>query len=132
MARSISPFLMFEGDAEAAMTLYASVFGDATILEIERYGAAGPGPEGSVKLARFRLCGREILFSDSPVKHAFTFTPSISMFVDCENEAEQERCFAELSDGGKIFMPLDNYGFSRRFGWVGDRFGVTWQLTLPA
>jgi predicted 3-demethylubiquinone-9 3-methyltransferase (glyoxalase superfamily) len=132
MARSISPFLMFEGDAEAAMTLYASVFGDATILEIERYGAAGPGREGSVKLARFRLCGREILCSDSPVKHAFTFTPSISMFVDCENEAEQERCFAELSDGGKIFMPLDNYGFSRRFGWVGDRFGVSWQLNLPA
>ena len=60
---------------------------------------------------------------NSPVKHAFTFTPSISLFVDCESEAEQEAAFSRLSDGGGILMPLGSYGFSTRFGWVCTRYG---------
>jgi predicted 3-demethylubiquinone-9 3-methyltransferase (glyoxalase superfamily) len=67
---------------------------------------------------------------DSPVKHAFTFTPSISLFVDCESEAEIDDLFSKLSAGGQVLMPLDNYGFSTRFGWVKDRFGPSWQLNL--
>jgi predicted 3-demethylubiquinone-9 3-methyltransferase (glyoxalase superfamily) len=65
------------------------------------------------------------------VSHGFTFTPSLSLFVDCESEADLERIFAALSEGGGVLMPLGNYGFSRRFGWVNDRFGVSWQLNLP-
>lgn len=61
----------------------------------------------------------------------FTFTPSMSIFVDCENEAESNQAFQQLSEGGKVLMPLDNYGFSKKFGWVSDRFGVSWQLNLP-
>jgi predicted 3-demethylubiquinone-9 3-methyltransferase (glyoxalase superfamily) len=67
---------------------------------------------------------------DSPVKHPFSFTPSMSLFVDCESEAELEAVFVQHSTGGSVLMPLDNYGFSTRFGWVNDRFGESWQLNL--
>ena len=132
MAKTITPFLMFEGDAEAAITLYTTVFRDTAIVQIERYAAGEPGREGSIKRARFTLCGQDIQCTDSPVHHAFTFTPSISLFVDCDDEAELQRVFGELADGGKVLMPLNDYGFSRKFGWVSDRFGVSWQLNLPA
>ena len=65
---------------------------------------------------------------DSPIKHAFTFTPSFSLFVECESEAELDAAFARLSDGGSVLMPPGNYGFSTKFAWVNDRFGVSWQL----
>ena len=78
----------------------------------------------------FTLCGREFMCSDSPIEHGFSFTPSSSTFVDFDSAAELERVFDVLSEGGQILMPLDNYGFSRRFGWLNDRFGVSWQLNL--
>lgn len=78
------------------------------------------------------IAGQELMIIDSPPVHAFSFTPSISLFVDCADELEIERLFAGLAEGGKIHMPLDNYGFSLRFAWVDDRFGVSWQLNLPA
>ena len=130
MARKVTTHLMFTGSAEEAMTLYVSLFGDSEIKQIERYGPGEMGAEGSVKRADFVLAGREFLCIDSPVKHAFTFTPSMSLFVECESEAELEAAFARLSDGGGVLMPLDNYGFSTRFGWLTDRFGVSWQLNL--
>jgi predicted 3-demethylubiquinone-9 3-methyltransferase (glyoxalase superfamily) len=74
--------------------------------------------------------GDEILFFDSPVKHDFGFTPAVSLFVECDGVEELERAFALLSEGGGVFMPLDDYGFSRRFGWLSDRFGVSWQLNV--
>lgn len=132
MARAFSTFLMFDGQAEQAMNFYVSLFPGSEVQSLERYGAGEPGREGSVKVARFVLGGRHAMSCiDSPVKHAFTFTPSVSIFVDCEDEAELERVFAEISSGGQILMPLGNYGFSTRFGWLNDRFGVSWQLNLP-
>jgi predicted 3-demethylubiquinone-9 3-methyltransferase (glyoxalase superfamily) len=68
--------------------------------------------------------------SDSFVAHDFSFTPSFSVWIETESEDELERLFAALADGGSTLMPLDNYGFSRRFGWVNDRFHVSWQLNL--
>jgi predicted 3-demethylubiquinone-9 3-methyltransferase (glyoxalase superfamily) len=70
--------------------------------------------------------------SDSPVKHQFSFTPASSTFIDFDSVAELERVFSVLSAGGQVLMPLDNYGFSQRFGWVNDRFGLSWQLNLAA
>ncbi|WP_439575564.1 VOC family protein [Phreatobacter sp.] len=122
---------MFEGAAEAAMTFYVSVFPDAALVAVDRYGPAEAGPEGSVKTARFTIAGREIMCIDSPAKHAFGFTPSMSLFVDCEAQDEIERLAAALGEGGSVMMPLGNYGFSRQFAWVQDRFGVSWQLNLP-
>ena len=120
-----------DGNAEEAMSLYASVFPGARVERIEQYGPGEQGPEGTVKVAHFDLNGHRLMFSDSFVKHAFEFTPSISLFVDFASTEELDAAFAKLAEGGKIYMPLDNYGFSRRFGWCGDRFGVTWQLNLP-
>lgn len=129
---TVSTFLMFQdGNAHEAMSLYASVFPDARIDLIERYGPGEPGPEGTVKVARFDLNGHRLMFSDSYVKHAFTFTPSVSLFVDFASADELDSAFAPLSEGGAVFMPVGDYGFSRRFGWCADRFGVTWQLNLP-
>ncbi len=127
----VLPFLMFQGKAEEAMTFYVSQVPGSDILEIERYGPGGPGAEGSVKRATVSIGGQRFLCIDSPTAHAFSFTPSFSLFVTCESEDEIARLAAGLSEGGAVFMPLGQYGFSRRFAWVNDRFGVSWQLNLP-
>jgi predicted 3-demethylubiquinone-9 3-methyltransferase (glyoxalase superfamily) len=130
MARDVTTQLMFDGVAEEAMNLYVSLFGGSEIKQVERYGPGEMGAEGSVKRACFTLAGRDFHCIDSPVKHPFTFTPAMSLFVECQSEAELEAAFRRLSDGGGVLMPLDNYGFSTRFGWLNDRFGVSWQLNL--
>ncbi len=68
--------------------------------------------------------------TDSPVKHDFAFTPAMSLFVDCATEAEIEALYAKLSEGGQVLMPLNAYPFSPKFGWLSDKFGVSWQLNL--
>jgi predicted 3-demethylubiquinone-9 3-methyltransferase (glyoxalase superfamily) len=131
-AATVSTFLMFqEGNAQEAISLYASVLPGVRIERIERYGPGEPGPEGTVKVAHVDLNGHRMMFSDSYAKHAFTFTPSISLFVDFASAEELDAAFAKLSEGGEVLMPVDNYGFSRRFGWCSDRFGISWQLNLP-
>jgi predicted 3-demethylubiquinone-9 3-methyltransferase (glyoxalase superfamily) len=131
MPKRVMPFLMFQGGvAERAMSFYTSLFDDGRVLEISRYGPEGPGPEGTVQVARFALAGQELMCSDSFVTHDFSFTPSFSVWIETESEEELERLFAALSDQGTQLMPLGDYGFSRRFGWVNDRYGVSWQLNL--
>lgn len=124
---------MFQnGLAQPALDLYTSTFPDSRLVRVERYAQGEPGPAGTVKVAVFILCGREFMCSDSPIKHGFSFTPANSTFVDFDSAAELERVFDILSDGGQVLMPLDNYGFSPRFGWINDRFGVSWQLNVAA
>lgn len=130
MAHAVSTFLMFDGSAEEAMNHYVSLFKGSKIVRLEHYGADEDGTEGSVKQAEFELSGHKLICFDSPVQHNFTFTSSISLFVSCENEAELDRAFKQLSEGGEILMPLDSYGFSKKYGWINDRFGVSWQLNL--
>lgn len=130
MANKITPFLMFEGAAEEAMRFYVSLFHGSEVRQLELYGPDEPGAAGSVKRADFTLAGQELICIDSPIKHDFTFTPSVSLFVECENEAELDKAFAELSSKGAVMMPPDNYGFSKKFAWINDRFGVSWQLNL--
>ena len=130
VATSLQPFLMFEGRAEAAMSFYLSLFPGSELIEIVRYGPGQPGPEGSVMKAVFSVNGQEVMCTDSFVKHAFTFTPAFSFFVECESEEEIVRLSTALSDDGAVLMPLDSYGFSRRFAWVNDRYGISWQLNL--
>jgi predicted 3-demethylubiquinone-9 3-methyltransferase (glyoxalase superfamily) len=126
-----TPFLMFQGSAQAALELYFATFPESRMLAVERYPKGGPGPEGTIKVARFALCGREFMCSDSPIKHGFSFTPASSVFVEFDDAEALERAFDALADGGHVLMPLDDYGFSPRFGWLDDRYGVSWQLSLP-
>ncbi|MEU6772237.1 VOC family protein [Streptomyces sp. NPDC046759] len=130
--QKITTFLMFEGTAEEAMTFYVSLFDDAEVISVSRYGADGPGAEGSVQHASFSLAGQRFMCIDSPAKHDFTFTPAVSLFVQCESEPEIDRLYAALGEQGTQLMPLGNYGFSPKFAWINDRFGVSWQLNLPA
>jgi predicted 3-demethylubiquinone-9 3-methyltransferase (glyoxalase superfamily) len=130
MSQKITTFLMFEGKAEEAMTFYLSLFDDAKVVDITRYGPGQPGAEGTVQHATFTLAGQEYMCIDSNVAHAFGFTPAISLYVQCDSADEIERLFAALSEQGQVLMGLDSYGFSTRFGWVSDRFGVSWQLNL--
>jgi predicted 3-demethylubiquinone-9 3-methyltransferase (glyoxalase superfamily) len=121
---------MFEGQAEEAMRLYVGLFPNSEIRRVERYGPGGPGPEGRVKRADFTVAGQALICIDSFVKHAFTFTPAVSLFVECESEAELDAAFALLSAGGAVLMAPGNYGFSTKFTWINDRYGVSWQLNL--
>ncbi len=130
MAESVTPFLMFEGKAGEAMDFYTGLIPDSRILSVDRYGPDGPGPEGSIRFASFSIKGQRVLVSDSYIEHGFTFTPSFSFFIETSSVEEIDALAAALGEGGETLMPLDNYGFSQRFTWVVDRFGVSWQLNL--
>jgi predicted 3-demethylubiquinone-9 3-methyltransferase (glyoxalase superfamily) len=132
MEPQITTLLMFEGRAEEAMNLYTEIFDDAQIEQIDRYGPGEAGAPGSVRHATFRLGSQTLRCIDSPVEHAFTFTAAMSLFVDCESRSIVEDLFTALSDGGTILMPLEEYPFSGLFGWLTDRFGVSWQLNLAS
>ncbi|MHA6251734.1 VOC family protein [Oceanobacillus sp. CAU 1775] len=130
---NISTFLMFQdGNAEEAMNFYTSIIEDSEITSVVKYGANEDGPEGTVIQASFRLKGQEFMCSDSYIKHIFDFTPSISIFITCDTEDELNNLYEKLSEDGQELMPLNDYGFSKKFGWVNDRFGVSWQLNLPS
>jgi len=132
MTKELRTFFTFQdGAASAALDLYGDVFEDFELIEISKYGPDDSGPEGTVMVAKFRLAGGNFSCADSPVRHEWGFTPAVSLWIDCNDDDELQRLFDQLSDGGTVFMPLDDYGFSARFGWVGDRYGVTWQLNLP-
>lgn len=129
-SQKITTFLIFEGKAEEAMTFYTSLFDDAEIVAVVRYGPDEQGPEGTVQHATLTLAGQQFMCIDSPIAHGFSFTPSMSLYVQCATEEEIDRLYATLAEGGGELMPLGDYGFSAKFGWVNDRFGVSWQLNL--
>ena len=129
MAERITTFLMFEGRLEEAMNFYLSLFPDSRVDRLDRHGPDGTSADGSLQ-ADFTLNGLRLKGFDSPVHHEFTFTPSISLFVDCSSEEEIDRLYAALSEGGAVMMELAAYPFADKFGWVADRFGVSWQLSL--
>lgn len=125
----VIPFLMFQdGKAEEAMNFYISLIEDSEITSIVRYGSNEAGEEGTVMQATFTLKGQEFMCIDSNVKHAFSFTPSFSIYVTCNTEEEIDGLYGKLKEGGQALMPVDNYGFSKKFGWLNDRFGVSWQI----
>ncbi len=131
MKTQITTFLTFqENNAEEAMNFYVELFDNSKILNIQRYGKGGPGKEGTIMKEVFELNGKQFICSDSFIKHDWNFTPAISNWVECKSESELERLFSKLSVNGMVMMPLDNYGFSQKFAWVADRFGISWQLNL--
>ena len=129
MNQPVATHLMFEGNAAAALDLYAATFPAFKVTRIQHY-AAGEQGAGLVKMADVDFAGHRLIVIDSRLEHAFTLTPAVTQFVDFGTVEELEATFTTLSAGGNVYMPLDNYGFSRRFGWVNDRFGVSWQLNF--
>jgi predicted 3-demethylubiquinone-9 3-methyltransferase (glyoxalase superfamily) len=112
----ITPFLWFDDDAEEAVNHYVAIFDDAKIVETTRYREGSPGPVGQVMTIEFELFGqRFIALNGGP---EYRFTPAISFFVQCEDQAEVDRYWEQLSDGGE----------PGPCGWLVDRFGVSWQI----
>jgi predicted 3-demethylubiquinone-9 3-methyltransferase (glyoxalase superfamily) len=128
--QKVTTFLMFSGQAEEAMNLYTSLFDQSEIISIQRYGPDDVGAEGTVLHATFSLHGQMFMCIDSNINHAFGFTPAISLYVTCDTDTEIERVFATLRRDGSVLMPLAAYPFSKKFAWVSDQYGVSWQLTL--
>jgi predicted 3-demethylubiquinone-9 3-methyltransferase (glyoxalase superfamily) len=114
--QKITPFLWFDGKAEEAMNFYTSIFSDSEVLNIMRYGDAGPGPKGTVMSATFRLNGQEFIALNGGPQ--FSFTPAISFFVSCKTQEEVDQLWERLSAGGT----------PQQCGWLTDKFGLCWQI----
>ncbi len=126
--QKITPFLWFNTNAEEAVRFYASAFKNSKIGDVTRCGEMGPGPKGSVLTAEFILEGQKfIALNGGPL---YKITPAISFFVNCATADEVSGLWEQFSAGGMVMMPLDKYPFSEKFGWVQDRFGVSWQVSL--
>lgn len=126
-----TPFLMFQhAKGREAIDFYVDTLPDSRIDSMQLFGPDGPGPEGTILRAYVTIAGQPVMVHDSFITHGFDFTPSFSLFVDTADEAEFDRLFSRLSEGGGVLMPPGNYGWSAKFAWLNDRFGVSWQLDL--
>jgi predicted 3-demethylubiquinone-9 3-methyltransferase (glyoxalase superfamily) len=124
----ISPFLWFDNQAEEAVNFYTSIFNNARITNVMRYGEAGPGPVGEVMTIGFELEGRPFTALNGGPQ--FSFTPAISFVVTLESVDDVDRLWEQLSNGGNVILAIDEYPFSERYGWIEDRFGVSWQIMV--
>jgi predicted 3-demethylubiquinone-9 3-methyltransferase (glyoxalase superfamily) len=118
--QKITPFLWFDGKAEEAANFYTSIFKNSKILNIARYGEAGPGPKGTVMTVTFQLEGQEFMALNGGPH--YTFSPAISLFVNCETQAEVDELWEKLSAGGR----------EDKCAWLTDKFGVSWQIVPKA
>ncbi|MCM3144927.1 VOC family protein [Brevibacillus sp. MER 51] len=116
---------MFHGQAEEAMKFYTSIFDRSEIKQIMHH------ENGQVLQATFTLKDQTFMCIDNTNGDYHAFTPAISLFVDCDSEEEIDRVFGQLSSDGQVLMPLGQYPFSEKFGWVQDRYGISWQIHLP-
>ncbi|MGA2480346.1 MAG: VOC family protein [Spirochaetia bacterium] len=126
--QKITPFLWFDTQAEEAARLYMSLFRSSKMGAVRRYGDAGPGPKGTVMTLTFELEGTSFMALNGGPQ--FSFTPSLSMFASFTTAQEIDAAWKKLSEGGKVLMELQKYPFSEKFGWVSDRYGLSWQLNL--
>jgi predicted 3-demethylubiquinone-9 3-methyltransferase (glyoxalase superfamily) len=114
--QKITPFLWFDYQAEEAANLYISLFENSEIVNVARYGEAGPGPAGTVMTVTFQLDGQEFTALNGGPQ--FKFTEAISFFVNCETQQEVDKLWEKLSEGGE----------EGPCGWLKDRYGLSWQI----
>ncbi|MDN5846874.1 MAG: VOC family protein [Candidatus Nitrosocosmicus sp.] len=131
--QKITPFLWFNNNAEAS-NFYISLFKNSKIENISYYGETGGKvsgkPKGSIMTVLFKLDGQNFIAINGGPK--FTFTPAVSFFVNCETSQELSELWKSLSDGGTVLMEFDKYPFSEKFGWLEDKYGISWQLNLTS
>lgn len=123
---AITTCLMFSGKAEEAINFYTSLFDDGVVTSIFHHN------DGTVMFATYTLKGQMFMAMDNANRDEHPFTPAMSLFVSCDSEEEIERVFQKLSEDGTVLMPLTSYPFSKKFAWVEDKYGVSWQLNLAA
>ncbi len=114
--QKITTFLWFDDKAEEAANFYVSLFKNSKIETVARYGDAGPGPKGTVMVVTFQLEGQQFTALNGGPQ--FTFTPAISLFVNCETQEEVDELWEKLSAGGR----------KDRCGWLQDKYGLSWQV----
>jgi predicted 3-demethylubiquinone-9 3-methyltransferase (glyoxalase superfamily) len=116
MTNKIYPCLWFNGNAAEAANYYCSIFRNSEVLD------------NNPVVVTFRSAGQKFMCLNGGPQ--FSFNPSISFYVVCETENEVDGYWNTLKDGGKIMMPLDKYHWSEKYGWLQDKYGVSWQLAL--
>ena len=116
----ITPFLWFDNQAEEAMNFYVSLFKNSKVLDISRYGKGTAYPEGTAFLVTFQLDGQEVMALNAGPE--FKFTEAISMYVNCETQAEVDELWEKLSEGGE----------KSQCGWLKDKYGLSWQIVPTA
>jgi predicted 3-demethylubiquinone-9 3-methyltransferase (glyoxalase superfamily) len=118
--QKIVPFLWFDDNAEEAINFYVSLFKNPKVVSLRRYGEGGPGKKGTVMTGTFQLEGQEF-YALNGGPH-YTFSPAISLFVNCETQQEVDALWEKLSEGGE----------KSRCGWLKDKYGVSWQIIPTA
>jgi predicted 3-demethylubiquinone-9 3-methyltransferase (glyoxalase superfamily) len=114
--KKITPFLWFDNNVGEAIDFYTSIFKDSKVMNVTRYGDAGPGPKGSIMTATFELEGQKFMALNGGPH--FKFTEAISFCVNCETQAEVDEYWEKLSAGGQ----------KSQCGWLKDQFGLSWQI----
>jgi len=118
--QKIIPFLWFDGKAEEAANFYVSLFKNSRIVNIARYGDAGPGPKGTAMSATFELAGQRFIALNAGPQ--FKFSEAISFFINCETQQEVDDLWEKLSAGGQ----------KSKCGWLKDKYGLSWQVIPTA
>ena len=116
----ITPFLWFDDKAEEAMNFYVSIFKNSKVLDISRYGKDAAYPEGTAFIVTSVLDGQQVMALNAGPQ--FKFTEAISMYVNCETQAEVDILWEKLSEGGE----------KGRCGWLKDKYGLSWQIVPTA
>jgi predicted 3-demethylubiquinone-9 3-methyltransferase (glyoxalase superfamily) len=123
--RKITPYLWFDKEAKQAAELYTSLIPNSKIKNVRTLHDT---PSGDCDIVSFELAGQPFMaISAGPL---FKFNPSVSFHVKCKTKDEVDAIFEKLSEGGKVLMPLGSYPFSERYGWLEDKYGLSWQVIL--
>ncbi|WP_086314132.1 hypothetical protein A5821_001718 [Enterococcus sp. 7F3_DIV0205] len=123
-----SPCLWFDGKVEEAAEFYVNAFEQGKINKVDYYVDSEHQPKGSVLTITLTLAGQEVILLNGGPE--FNFTPAISFFVECETEAQIDKLWETLSHNGEVLMEFGSYPFSKKYGWLKDQYGVSWQLVL--
>jgi predicted 3-demethylubiquinone-9 3-methyltransferase (glyoxalase superfamily) len=141
VAQKMTPFLAFQGNAEEAMEFYTSLFDDSEMVQVIRARAEDPGwTEGTLQHVIFTLAGQQFMCINTPPPgnhlhkvaawHQFAFNPSFTIYLRCDSDEEFDRLYKAFTEKGEIHLPVASYGFSPKFAWVTDRYGISWRLNL--